>query len=123
MTNNADSAPKVRVASGRLRGRKDREVAAFLGIPYAASPFGALRMRPPEPPESWEGERSATDYGPTCPKGDYGPEIAALFPEVVIPGEECLNLNGAARTPPRGPASPSPRWWTATPSPATRSTR
>lgn len=93
MTNNTDSAPEVRVASGRLRGRMDQGVAAFLGIPYAAPPFGALRMRPPEPPVSWEGERSATDYGPTCPKGDYGPEIAALFPEVVIPGEECLNLN------------------------------
>jgi para-nitrobenzyl esterase len=27
------------------------------------------------------------------PKGDYPPQYAALFPEVVIPGEDCLNLN------------------------------
>jgi para-nitrobenzyl esterase len=93
MRETVGSAPAVQVASGRLRGRMDWEVAAFLGIPYAASPFGARRMRPPGPPARWDGERSAADYGPTCPKGDYDPESAALFPEVVIPGEECLNLN------------------------------
>lgn len=87
------TAPEVRVASGRLRGRMDQRVAAFLGIPYAAPPFGARRMRPPESPARWEGTRSATGYGPTCPKGSYGPDSAVLFPEVVIPGEECLNLN------------------------------
>jgi para-nitrobenzyl esterase len=91
MTKTVDSAPEVQVTSGRVRGRMDRGVAAFLGIPYAAPPFGSRRMRPPEPPVRWEGERSATDYGPTCPKS--GPDSAALLPEVVIPGEECLNLN------------------------------
>ena len=40
-----------------------------------------------------EGERDATAYGPTVPKGDYPPQYTALFPEVVIPGEDCLNLN------------------------------
>ncbi|MBO0747823.1 MAG: carboxylesterase/lipase family protein, partial [Acidimicrobiaceae bacterium] len=88
-----DGSPAVQVAGGRLRGRTDRGVAAFLGIPYAAPPFGARRLRPPEPAGRWEGERSAIDYGPTCPKAEYAPHEAALFPEVVIPGEECLNLN------------------------------
>ncbi|KAB8194727.1 carboxylesterase family protein [Nonomuraea phyllanthi] len=91
--NTADSAPEVQVTGGRLRGRMDGEVAAFLGIPYAAPPFGTRRLRPPEPPARWEGLRAATGYGPTCPKGDYAPDSAELFPEVVIPGEECLNLN------------------------------
>jgi para-nitrobenzyl esterase len=50
-------------------------------------------MLPPQPPDSWEGIRDATSYGPTCPKGDYPPQYAPLFPEVVLPGEECLNLN------------------------------
>ena len=27
------------------------------------------------------------------PKGEYPPQFQQLFPEVVIPGEECLNLN------------------------------
>ncbi|MGP3933474.1 carboxylesterase/lipase family protein [Nonomuraea sp. KM88] len=93
MTKTDDSAPEVQVAGGRLRGRMDRGAAAFLGIPYAAPPFGPRRMRPPEPPVRWEGERSAIDYGPTCPKGNDDPASSALFPEVVIPGEECLNLN------------------------------
>ena len=93
MTRIVDGAPAVQVEGGRLRGRADRGVAAFLGIPYAVPPFGARRMRPPEPPGQWEGERPAAGYGATCPKGDYAPQNAALFPEVVIPGEECLNLN------------------------------
>jgi para-nitrobenzyl esterase len=50
-------------------------------------------MLPPRLPSSWDGIRDATSYGPTCPKGDYPPQYAPLFPEVVIPGEECLNLN------------------------------
>ena len=93
MTETAERAPAVRVEGGRLRGRMDRGVAAFLGIPYAAPPFGARRMRPPEPPGRWVGEHPATHYGPTCPQGIQGPQDAALFPQPVIPGEACLNLN------------------------------
>ncbi|GAA5004671.1 carboxylesterase/lipase family protein [Actinopolymorpha pittospori] len=109
MTKTVDSAPVVQVAGGRLRGRMDEGVAAFLGIPYAAPPFGARRMRPPEPPVRWEGERSAAEYGPTCRKGNDSPDSAAGFPEVVIPGEECLNLN--VWTPgPRGSGLPVLVW-------------
>ena len=50
-------------------------------------------MRPPQPVQAWAGERDATAFGPTVPKGDYPPQYASLFPEVVIPGEDCLNLN------------------------------
>jgi para-nitrobenzyl esterase len=92
MTETVDGGAAVQVEGGRLRGRLERGVAAFRGIPYAAAPFGARRLRPPEPPRRWEGERSAADYGPTCPKGEYA-HNAALFPEVVIGGDECLNLN------------------------------
>jgi len=44
------------------------EVAPFLGIPYAKPPVGSLRWRPPEPPETWEGNgvRSADTFGPIC---------------------------------------------------------
>ena len=85
--------PVVTVDSGRLAGSTADGVSAFLGVPYAAPPFGANRMRPPRPVEPWAGTRSATEYGPTVPKGDYPPAYQRLFPEVVIPGEECLNLN------------------------------
>jgi para-nitrobenzyl esterase len=85
--------PVVRLGDGAVRGTTVAGVSAFLGIPYAAAPFGANRMRAPQPVAPWDGERRATAFGPTVPKGDYPPQYAPLFPEVVIPGEECLNLN------------------------------
>jgi len=85
--------PVVRLKDGAVRGKIDAGTAAFLGIPYAAPPFGANRMRPPQPVQAWDGERDATEFGPTAPKGDYPPPYVPLFPEVVIPGEDCLNLN------------------------------
>ena len=85
--------PVVRFRDGVVRGTVSSGVAAFLGIPYAAAPFGANRMRAPQAVPRWDGEREATAFGPTVPKGDYPPQYATLFPEVVIPGEECLNLN------------------------------
>ena len=85
--------PVVQLADGAVRGTTVAGVSAFLGIPYAAAPFGANRMRAPQPVARWDGEREATAFGPTVPKGDYPPQYATLFPEVVIPGEECLNLN------------------------------
>ena len=85
--------PVVRVEAGLVRGRAGSGACSFLGIPYAAPPFGANRMRPPQPVPAWPGERDATAFGPTVPKGDYPPHYATLFPEPAIPGEDCLNLN------------------------------
>src|SRR6201987_4781540 len=85
--------PLVKFRDGAVRGRAESGVYAFLGLPYAAPPFGANRMRPPQPVRPWDGERDAGAYGPTAPKGDYPPQYSRLFPEVVIPGEACLNLN------------------------------
>ena len=85
--------PVLRLRDGMVRGRVESGVAAFLGIPYAAPPFGPNRMLPPQPVPAWTGERDATAFGPTVPKGDYPPQYVPLFPEEVIPGEDCLNLN------------------------------
>jgi para-nitrobenzyl esterase len=85
--------PLVHLKDGAVRGTVGSGVSAFLGIPYAAAPFGANRMKPPQPTAPWDGERDATSYGPTAPKGSYPPAYVPLFPEVVIPGEDCLNLN------------------------------
>jgi para-nitrobenzyl esterase len=93
VTETAARAVEVKAEGGRLRGRFDRGVAAFLGIPYAAPPFGARRMRHPERPGRWEGVRAAVKYGPSCPQGGQSPQNVALFPEVVIPGNDCLNLS------------------------------
>src|ERR1700759_5660429 len=85
--------PVVRLKDGVIRGKAESGVSAFLGIPYAAPPFGPNRMLPPQPVPAWAGERDATAFGPTVPKGDYPPQYQPLFPEEVIPGEDCLNLN------------------------------
>jgi para-nitrobenzyl esterase len=85
--------PTVRVRQGELRGTTDHGVPAYLGVPYAAAPFGDLRMQPPGPAQPWTGSRDATNYGPTVPKADYPPQYQPLLPEVVIAGEQCLNLN------------------------------
>jgi para-nitrobenzyl esterase len=86
-------SPVVALDDGAVRGRVESGVSSFLGIPYAAPPFGANRMLPPQPVQAWDGERDATAFGPTAPKGDYPPQYTRLFPEVVIAGDDCLNLN------------------------------
>ena len=76
-----------------MRGIGRDGVHAFLGIPYAAPPFGPRRFAAPQPPERWDGVRPATEYGPTVPKPPYAPPYDVLLPEPQIPGEDCLNLN------------------------------
>ncbi|MER5945440.1 carboxylesterase family protein [Streptomyces sp. NPDC001904] len=99
--------PVVTTAQGTLRGRTDAQgVAAFLGVPYAAPPFGPRRFRAPAPAEPWTGERDATAYGPTAPKAAYTPPFDALIPETTVPGEDCLNLN--VWTPEPGPGARLP---------------
>jgi para-nitrobenzyl esterase len=103
--------PVIQLGDGAVRGLAEDGVAAFLGVPYAAPPFGANRMRPPQPVPPWTGARDATAYGPTVPKGDYPPQYQPLFPEVVIPGEEALNLNvWAPETTVSGPGLPVLVW-------------
>ena len=83
----------VLVTGGTIRGMEEQGLARFLGVPYAAPPFGERRMRPPAPVAPWAGPRDATAYGATVPKGDYPPQYQRLFTEPVIAGEDCLNLN------------------------------
>ncbi len=88
-----EQGPLIAVRGGMIEGSTSHGVSAFLGVPYAAPPFAENRMRPPQPVELWRETRSATEYGPTVPKGDYPRQYQPLFPEVVIAGDECLNLN------------------------------
>jgi carboxylesterase type B len=39
----------VKTRQGEVRGGLSDGVHTFMGIPYAAAPFGAHRFRPPEP--------------------------------------------------------------------------
>jgi para-nitrobenzyl esterase len=58
----------VRTGRGEVRGRLLDGVHVFLGVPYAAAPFGELRLRPPQPVERWGGVRAATAFGPEPPQ-------------------------------------------------------
>ncbi|ULP44640.2 carboxylesterase family protein [Mycobacterium lentiflavum] len=86
--------PIVDTRDGRVHGRVVDGVYAFLGVPYAAPPFGADRLNPPRRPDSWSGVREATAFGAEVPqlKPD-NPHWAALLPDPAVSGEDCLNLN------------------------------
>ena len=77
--------------SGTTIGEAGREVYIYRGIPYAASPVGDLRWKPPQPVVPWSGIRECTVFSLQ----------PAQFPDVNMPEEEqkvpssedCLYLN------------------------------
>jgi len=78
---------------GRVRGAEIADgVLAWRGIPYARPPIGALRFRPPEPPQPWAGVRDALAYGNRAPQGELGPPA----PDAPPTDEDCLYLNVTA---------------------------
>ncbi|POM23148.1 Para-nitrobenzyl esterase [Actinomadura rubteroloni] len=87
----ADAADVVRIDAGSLRGFTAGGHRAFLGVPYARPPVGALRWKAPERPAAWPGVRDATRYGAICPQPatDFGGAVDT---------EDCLNLNVYAPT-------------------------
>src|SRR5205823_8658114 len=93
----------VETRRGKLRGRFGEGAAAFKGVPYAAPPFGANRLRPPRPVESWDGVRDALVFGPKSPQVSYPQGVAEALAELVGAGEDCLTLN--IWTPEVGPAT------------------
>ena len=86
--------PVVNTRHGEVRGSVADGVNTFKGIPYAAPPFGANRLRAPQPFEAWSGVRDALAFGPEAPQlRPDDPQIQALTPDPAVPGEDCLNLN------------------------------
>jgi para-nitrobenzyl esterase len=60
--------PIADTESGTVQGTFSGGVAAFRGIPYAASPVGQLRFAAPRPHHRWEGLRDASRPGPSVPQ-------------------------------------------------------
>lgn len=95
MAQHPDS-PVVTIAPGDVRGfwrgvpGEPGASAAFLGIPFAQAPVGALRFAAPVPPEPWTGVRDALEFGATAHRVDPGD---TLIPEPAIPGDATLNVN------------------------------
>ncbi|MCB1256891.1 MAG: carboxylesterase/lipase family protein [Microthrixaceae bacterium] len=84
---------EITTTYGPVIGSVEGDVRRFLGIPYAAAPFGENRMRRPRPHDGWTTPRPATQPGATVPKSPYPKPFDDLLPEPDIAGEECLNLN------------------------------
>jgi para-nitrobenzyl esterase len=78
-----------------VRGTVTNEVRAFKGIPYAKPPVGALRFRPPQPVDAWQGTLAAERFGPVCPQLAPGNKV--------VGSEDCLRLN--VWTPAQRPAA------------------
>jgi para-nitrobenzyl esterase len=100
----AAGAP-VKTDKGLVSGvpGRDPEVTVFRGIPYAASPAGAGRWRPPAPVAAWKGIRAADRFGASCIQ-QIVPERKPWTKEFMTAGdvsEDCLSLNvwTAAKSP------------------------
>jgi para-nitrobenzyl esterase len=97
------TGPVVVTHSGAVRGQTAGGVSAFLGLPYAAPPAGALRWHAPEPAARWRGIRAATALAPHCPQS------ASPFGEAST-SEDCLFLNVFAPARARPGTSPVLVW-------------
>jgi para-nitrobenzyl esterase len=85
-------------AYGKVRGTEIADgVIGWRGVPYARPPLGALRLRPPQPPEPRSGVREATEYGNRSLQPEPVPD-----PSLPPTGEDCLYLNVTAPAGARG---------------------
>ncbi len=90
----------VTTRSGALRGFIADGARTFLGVPFAAPPFGPNRFLPPQPAAPWDGMRDALAFGPKCPQVPFPPPWDVIIGDHPDMGEDCLNLNVWAPDPP-----------------------
>ena len=77
----------VTTEGGPVQGAALASARAFLDIPDAAAPVGALRWKPPAAPPAWTTTRDATGLGPQCP------QYVLFTGASVDTTEDCLQLN------------------------------
>jgi para-nitrobenzyl esterase len=99
--------PVADTESGRVLGTAHDGIAAFRGIPYAASPVEDLRFAAPGQPPKWAGVRDASRPGPSVPQAPS--RLEAVMGRRVPDWNEdgCLSLNvWTPRLPSGGSAEP-----------------
>jgi para-nitrobenzyl esterase len=90
---NVTERPIATTVSGSVQGTVEDGVAAFRGIPYAASPVGERRFAAPAPHPAWTGPRDAARPGPSAPQSASRLE-AVTGPRMPDWDEDgCLTLN------------------------------
>lgn len=88
---------------GPVEGLERGGTYAWLGLPYAKPPLGALRWRAPQEPEAWAAPRAAQQFGRSCAQAGrfyspapndqpYGLAVRDGFGKPVG-SEDCLSLN------------------------------
>ena len=81
-----------RTSLGEVVGYRDDQGAhAWLGIPFAQPPVGALRWHAPQPAAPWSGTREALTFGSTC--SQFGGAATGTPETGVVGSEDCLTLN------------------------------
>jgi len=89
----SDMQTIVNIKPGQVEGYYEDGLYTFKGVPYAAPPIGPLRWMPPQPVESWQGVRTAKEYGSIAPQNmmSAGSNLAPMFdgPQ----DEDCLFIN------------------------------
>lgn len=68
-------------------------VRVYKGLPFGAPPVGELRWREPQPVESWDGVRDASEFGNVCVQNETTyPNVANMEGSPPL-SEDCLYLN------------------------------
>ncbi|HET7793174.1 MAG TPA: carboxylesterase family protein, partial [Rhizobacter sp.] len=87
---------------GAVSGIEQAGTYAWLGIPYAKPPVGALRWKAPAAPDAWTTKRDTKAFGNACIQNGriYGPGSNNTYDATIgttlntpVGSEDCLTLN------------------------------
>ena len=87
-----DNKLVANTSSGLFRGHVEGTATAYLGIPYAAPPVGALRFRAPQPVQPTSGVVEACRFGAASLQ-TIPPLVTWIYPPQDQQSEDCLTLN------------------------------
>jgi len=81
----------IKTSGSGIRGFSKNGLDIFLGIPFAESPVGNLRFKPPVERKPWQDTFNAYEFGSFCPQ--VYDEVVIDDPNEDLNNEDCLTLN------------------------------